>query len=74
MTNSRPKALVGVVLALALIQVTFENLVVFLGATGQGLSGALASPYVLAGIPLFISLVLLCVLVGAAIRSGDVMR
>lgn len=74
MATTRLKALVGGILALAFLQVTFENVVVFLGATGQGSSGSVAAPYVLVGVPLLISLVLLCVLVGGAIWTEDVLR
>ncbi|MFB6197127.1 MAG: hypothetical protein ABEI52_02505 [Halobacteriaceae archaeon] len=71
MVTSRTKALVGFIAFLALLQIIFEDLMVFLGSTGRIPDGTLNSPYVMIAIPLTISLTLILVLVGSAFLYSD---
>lgn len=63
------RALVGVVLALAVVQVLFEDALVFVGATG-GDTGSIP-PVVYVAVPGAISLLLFVVLFGSALVASD---
>ena len=62
----------GGVIALAVLQIVYEDVLVFLGATGGGTP--VSSPYVLVGIPLVIFLLLAGLLYGWAILGSDSLR
>ena len=74
MASTRLKALAGVVVALGLLQILFEDVVVFLGATGALPTGIAGSPFVMVAVPLAISVTLVLVLLGAALWHSDTLR
>lgn len=65
--KSRARALLGAVITLTLLQVFFEDAVVFLGAT-RGASSSL-SPIVYVAVPAIISLLLIALLLGGALLA-----
>lgn len=70
MARPRSAVLVGVIVALAVAQILVEDVIVFLGATGTGGSGALNSPVLLVGVP-FVLFLLLAGVVWAWALAGD---
>jgi hypothetical protein len=64
---TRLRAVVVLTLLLALGQVLFEEVLLFLATAGGGVSGPLASPLVAVGVPLAIATTLLVLLVGGAL-------
>jgi hypothetical protein len=69
MANRRATAMVVTVVALAIVQIVYEDVLVFLGATG-GRTFA-DSPFVLVGVPLLIFLLLASILFGWAILTDE---
>lgn len=65
--------MVGVVVAIAVVQVAVEDVVVFLGATRSG-SPLLGSPALMVGLPFVLFLLLAGVLYGWAIGTDDTLR
>lgn len=74
MASTRLGALAGVVVTLAALQLVYEEVLVFLGATGALPTGLRDSPFVMVAIPLFIAVALVVVLMGAAILEADTLR
>jgi len=74
MASTRAKALVAFVVVLAFLQVAFEDIVVFLGATGGIPAGVTRSPAAMVAVPLLISTLLLVALVGGALLHTDTLR
>ena len=74
MAQRRLWLLAGVVLALALLLVAYEQVLVFLGTTGALPSGLQDSPMAMVVVPLLISLTLVAVLVGAALLHAETLR
>ena len=68
---TRRTLLVGVVVSLAIIQITFEDVLVFVAATGQATPG---SPRVFIGISLVLAVVLIVLTVGVGILTDDTLR
>ena len=64
--------MVGAVVALALLQIVYEDVLVFLGATGS--PAFTNSPIVLVGIPLLIFVLLAGILFGWAILTDEGLR
>lgn len=71
MVSARTRLVVGAVVGLAIVQTAFEDLVVFTAATGQGQVGP---PVVLIGVPLLLSIALILLTIGVAIRHDDTLR
>ena len=71
MASRRRKAFVSVVALLALAQIAYEDVLVFLGATG---SGASLPTWVLVGVPLVLFLALAGTLLGWAILTSETLR
>lgn len=71
MVSSRTRLVVVAVVGLAILQVAFEDLLVFSAVTGQGQVGP---PVVLIGVPLLIATVLILLTIGVAIRHDDTLR
>ena len=61
--------MVGAVVALALLQIVYEDVLVFLGATGG--STFTNSPLVLVGVPLLIFVLMASILFGWAILTDE---
>lgn len=74
MTTERMKAAVVFVAVMALLQIFFEDIMMFFAITRSGPPGLLNSPYVMVGVPLVISLSLLAVLVGGALIRSETLR
>ncbi len=71
MSSRMLRVLVVVVAALAVVQIAFEELIVFLGATGALPPVLSDSPLVLVAIPFTIAVSLLVILLGAAFWNGS---
>jgi len=65
-------AMVAAVVALAVIQIAYEDVLVFLGATSGG--SASLPPMVLVGVPLVLFVLLAGVLLGWAILTDEGLR
>jgi len=74
MTTRRLKGVAVFVLCLALLQVFFEDLVMFVATTDTGGPDWLSSPLFLAGVPLLLSVALIAVLLGGALFYADTLR
>lgn len=74
MTSFRMKAVAVFVVAMALLQILFEDIMMFFATTRSGPPSIMNSPYVMVGIPLVISLSLLAVLIGGAIIHSETLR
>lgn len=74
MPSTRLTVLVGVVAVLAVLQIAYEEVLVFLGATGTLPPGLRDSPFVMVAVPLAIALALVAILFGAAILHADTLR
>lgn len=74
MASVPPKAVVGLVVLLAAVQVAFENVVLFLGASDAGTDGVPGSPATVVAIPLVVSALLLVVLVGGTLVRAETLR
>ena len=74
MASRRGKALVASVTLLAVAQIAYEDVLVFLGATGAAGPGVADSPYVLVGVPLVLFLALAGTLLGWAIATSETLR
>lgn len=74
MVSDRAKATVGLVLALGVLQVAFENTMVFFGSTGRTPTGLANSPVTMVAVPLLISTLLLVILVGGALWHAETLR
>lgn len=74
MTTRGLKAIAGFVVLMAVIQIFFEDIMMFFATTGSGPPAMMNSPYVMVGIPLAISLTLLLVLIGGALIKADTLR
>lgn len=72
MPGRRGTMLVGGVVVLALVQVVYEDLLFFAGATGA--APVTSSPYVLVGVPLVLFLLLAGLLYGWAITTSETLR
>jgi len=72
MPPRRATALVAAVVALAILQILYEDVLVFVGATGGSLGTT--SPALLVAVPLAIFLALAGLLYGWAILSDDTLR
>ena len=64
--------MVGAVVALALLQIVYEDVLVFLGATGG--RAFTSSPVLLVGVPLLIFVLLAGILFGWAILTDEGLR
>ena len=74
MASRRAQAVVGTVALLAIAQIAFEDVLLFLGATGTAPPALLNSPYVLVGVPLALFLALAGTLLGWAILTSETLR
>lgn len=74
MASTRFRVLVGVVVSLAALQIVYEEVLVYLGATGALPPGLQDSPFVMVAVPLAIALALVGILFGAAILHADTLR
>ena len=74
MASRRAQALVATVALLAVAQVVYEDVLVFLGATGTAGQGVTLPPHVLVGVPLVLFLALAGTLLGWAILTSDSLR
>ena len=74
MASRRARALVGTVALLAVAQIVYEDVLVFLGATGTLDPATAASPSVLVGVPLALFLALSGTLLGWAILTSETLR
>lgn len=68
---TRLRLVVALTAVLGLAQILYEDVVLFVATTRDGVSGPLASPLVAIGIPLTIAALLLLVLVGGALWFPD---
>lgn len=68
---SRLQWLVAVVLALGVVQILYEEVVLFLATTTGGLPGLLSNRVVAIGVPLTIAALLIVLLVGGALLAED---
>lgn len=71
MVSTRTKGLIAFVIAAAVIQIFFEDLVVFIGLTG---SGGQAPDWVFLVVPSVLMGILIVVLIGGAIATDDTLR
>jgi len=74
MTSFRMKTVAVFVVAMALLQIFFEDIIMFFATTRSGPPLIMNSPYVMVGIPFAISLSLLAVLIGGAIIHSETLR
>ena len=74
MASRRLLALAGVVLALGMAQILYEEVLVFLEVTGSLPPGVLDSPFVMVAIPFTIAVALVLVLFGAALLDAETLR
>ena len=70
MAWTRIRTLAGLVVAVALLQVFFEDLVVFAGLT----DGGGAPDWVFVAVPALLTSLLIVILIGGAIASDDTLR
>lgn len=74
MTDRHLEAVVVFVAAMGLLQIFYEDIIMFFATTQSGPAGVLNSPYVMIGIPLVISSLLILVLVGGPIVRSNTLR
>lgn len=74
MTTRRLQAVAALVASMALLQVLFEDAVMFVAITRETPSGSVTTPYVLVGVSLFVSLSTLAVLLGGALVHSKGLR
>lgn len=74
MTSRRLKGLAAFVALLAFVQIFFEDVLIFIEATGVAPPGVLNSPLAFMAIPLIISALLVIVLIGSAILYAETLR
>lgn len=74
MPSRRATALVGVVVAIAVVQIFVEDVLLFFGATGATGPTILSSPVVLIGVPFVLFLALAGILLGWAILESKSLR
>ena len=74
MVSRRGRVLVATVGLLAVAQIAYEDVLVFLGATGGAPPTVLDSPYVLVGVPLALFLAMAGILLGWAILTSKSLR
>ncbi|MEF8757539.1 MAG: hypothetical protein V5A33_04815 [Halobacteriales archaeon] len=74
MASRRLLALAGVVLALAIAMIVYEDILLFLEATGTLPAGFADSPFLLVAIPFTLAVTLVLVLFGAALLNAETLR
>lgn len=72
MSGSNGRTLVIFVVIMAILQVLFEDVLLFLDTTSTGVPVPLVSPLLFVGVPLVFSVLLFGVLFLAALRSSNV--
>lgn len=69
--GSRLRLVVVLTILLGLVQIFFEDVVLFLATTNDGVSGLLADPVVAVAVPLTIALLMILLLVGGGIAARE---